>query len=648
MSIKKVIDQVVNLGYLLFTDMMISPLKTFTKETKELYYQNKLKAIAVILTVFLLFFGSCLVSYKLFIERSFGQSIGNQSNSRNATLPIQTPSNPTPSNPTPLIPNSKNLGAIGGVVINGSDSQVSDGKERAAAMYLDTYVNFLSYVGDFFEDYISTTVDPLGHATANSTEISFEPVVNKNSKLQFASSDNSGIFYSAYRYASIILGVVTPILVLLVIITGLQILMARSNHVSFEKLTQKLTRIAITVVLILVGMPLLLTSSVMVTNLFNRLILNSTSSTGSCPTLNGADPTFSNISSNSSSKKDLKCYLQKITEQIRKQTIPGNDNQPKEITFEGWDLGNIIKVQSQNFWGFFQIAPLVLLTAFMLILLFVIFIQFVIRYLQIYFLFAIYPIVAVMWYNHSTAKYFSEYWKQLVTLLIQQPVFLLCFVIFGDISINLLSDIANPAKASSLLIFAIYLVFLATVPQALTARIFGDVFAYQSGQDFSDKVNYVGHKTQAGFDTFRQKTKELTSAGIRNSPRAVKVGASIVGGGAKKAGGFVKSEWNKSQAKMEGSNTKSAPQTSSAGAFTPVSSNNIINSNSPNISGARDTSVSPEVNTKAKKSKLSTKDDQTSSIANSNFNANTNNASNPDQNNPNSGYSNVQVLPASK
>jgi hypothetical protein len=470
MSIKESVNKVTNLVYQLGKEAVIEPIMEFCKTLKLTFAINKLKAVIILLTVFFILSISCFLSYKVFIERNLG------SNSTSQTQLINL--------------NNSNANGIGGV-INGKDSQPDDGKERALDMYLQSYNGFFNYIGDFFEDYISSTVDPLGHSTTDSSGISFEPVINKNSKIKFASG--SDVFYSAYRYASILIGIMAPILVLMVVITGLQVLMSKDNHYTFEKLTQKLSRICITAALIFVGMPLLLTSSIMTTNLLNKLILSSGGAT--CPVEVGQPV---------STKKDLKCFIDTISKRIRNREIISevkvDGNIPKTVEIDGWDVGSMLKVQGQNFWGFLQIAPIIILTLFMLILLFIVFIQFVIRYLQIYFLFAIYPIVAVMWYNQSTSKYFSEYWKQLVTLLIQQPVFLLCFVIFGDISLVLMQNLSP----SNMLIFSIYLVFLVTVPQALTARIFGDVFAYQVGQDFSDKANVVGNTMQTGFNSVRR------------------------------------------------------------------------------------------------------------------------------------------------
>lgn len=495
MSIKSTVDEIIDLTYQLGTDLVIEPTLEFCRLWKLTYLKDKLTALFVLCTVCFVLILSCFLSYKFFIERS-------------STFTSEVTSGARYTSPKNLLKDPNLSSGMGGVVINGKDSLPQDGKERAVDMYLQSYNGFFEYIGDFFQDYIANTVDPLGHSLTDSSGISFEPVVNKNSKIQF--STGATTFYSAYRYASIFIGIVSPILVLMVVLTGLQVLMTSDNYYSFEKLGQKLTRIAVTVLLIFIGMPLILTGSVMTTNLLNQLILSSGKVT--CPST--TEPVTAGSTTN---QQGLTCFVQNITQSIKDREIQQADNQPKTVEIDGWDIGTMLKVQGQNFWGFLQILPIILITMFMLILLFVIFIQFVIRYLQIYFLYAIYPIVAVMWYNQSTSKYFSEYWKQLVTLLIQQPVFLLCFVIFGDISQALLQDL----QPSNILLFSIYLVFLVSVPQALTARIFGDVFAYQSGQDFSDKMNYAQNKAQSSFTAVKQGGQRLIGSGLKSAPTAV-------------------------------------------------------------------------------------------------------------------------------
>lgn len=218
MSIKETIDETVNLGYLLGNNLVLEPIKTFSSQIKLLYVKDKFKAVIILFTVFIIFGLSCFLSYKVFIERNLGENIAPQSQTFQSGL--------------------DNFRAIGGDSISGKDSTPEDGKERATSMYLESYKGFFDYIGDFFEDYISNTADPLGHATTDNSGISFEPIVNKNSKVKFASS---AIFYSAYRYASILIGIVAPILILMVVITGIEVLISQNNHNTFGKLRSKET-----------------------------------------------------------------------------------------------------------------------------------------------------------------------------------------------------------------------------------------------------------------------------------------------------------------------------------------------------------------------------------------------------------------------
>jgi hypothetical protein len=455
MKVKNTINQSFDAIGKLFREGIFPPIQEFAVDIKKLYLKDKISALVIVMAVFFIVLSSFFISYKFFIEGSFGSLNQSSQISQFASLDSRL-----------------NLDkAIGGNITPSSDTP-EEGRKRAVSNYLDVYNKFFEYLGDFFNDYIGVTQDPLGHSTVSGGSVDFNPIVNKNNKLTFESG--SSIFYSAYRYASILLTVVVPILVLLVIIKGFKILISSNNSHEYASLYSSLGRLMTTIILITVGTPLLLTGSVITTNLLNTTILKLSSAI--CPS-----------GTTGASKTDLKCFVLGVSNNLK--TANGT---PENVVIEGWDILGWAKTQSFTFVGFLQSIPVILVTLIMLFLLVVILIQFILRYLQLYFLFCIYPIVTVFWYNESTSKYYSEYWKQIITLLIQQPVFLLCFVIFGDLSLSLLNGSPIVAfKPENLLIFTIYLAFLATGPQALSARIFGDFSAFASGQNFSDKINFA-------------------------------------------------------------------------------------------------------------------------------------------------------------
>jgi fumarate reductase subunit D len=444
MSFKSNLDSHIKTVYSGFGGAVIAPVLEFSKSWVEIFKQNRRNAVLIVLGLILLFAFSCFLSFKILIEPYYG----------NTTIE----SVPYSSNI------SSNYRSIGGISVD--QDNADQGKRRAVDTYLTTYSSIFEYVGDFFNDYVGVTVDPSGHSKYAGGSVEFIPTVSPSDKLTFSTEN---FLYSTARYSGILLAIVAPVLVLLVVITGIQILMNQSNHNLFAQLTSKMTRLVMSGAMIFIITPLLLTSSVMVTNLLNGTILS----------------TGAKACGWESNQTDLKCFFKETVDSIKLSQGGG-----QQVDIAGWDIVGWAKVQTNNFTGFFAIIPLVIITLIMVILLFVVLIQFVVRYLQLYFLFIIYPIVSVFWFSKDTTRYYGEYWKQIITLLLQQPVFLLCFVIFADMSTALIADITKPAN---LLIFTIFLGFLATVPATLTARIFGDVWAMGENLSNSSNQNFIAN-----------------------------------------------------------------------------------------------------------------------------------------------------------
>jgi hypothetical protein len=146
--------------------------------------------------------------------------------------------------------------------------------------------------------------------------------------------------------------------------------------------------------------------------------------------------------------------------------------------------------------------------------------------LNLYFLFAIYPIVTVFWFNQGTSKFYSEYWKQIITLLIQQPVFLFCFAIFVDMTIGISTNLSS---LPNLLIYAVFLGFMTVVPPTLSARIFGDAFAMADHLGFVQSKNYIGQKVQNYKGIATNLAERGTKSTLKNTP--VIAGKAAIGTG---------------------------------------------------------------------------------------------------------------------
>jgi hypothetical protein len=167
---------------------------------------------------------------------------------------------------------------------------------------------------------------------------------------------------------------------------------------------------------------------------------------------------------------DITCQLKTITRKIQNTT-----GDPSPVTVPSFDTLSLLSTQVNTVSGWLQILPYIVITTIMLVLCFLILIQFVTRYLTLYLLFVLYPVAAVFWFHDATANYYRSYWKQVITFLIYQPIFLITLAIFTDLSQGLASDFTS---LPNLLIFTIFLAFLTTVPGSIASRIFADAYAF--------------------------------------------------------------------------------------------------------------------------------------------------------------------------
>jgi TrbL/VirB6 plasmid conjugal transfer protein len=263
------------------------------------------------------------------------------------------------------------------------------------------------------------------------------------------------------KYSSLLSTFAGGVVIILIVLAGFKI-MTSDNSKTISWVMSTFNNLCIALILLVGVAPVLLSGSVIATNLINSQIMSISS--GDCI---GSSGKIKN-SQNQDVPAPLSygtCSLNKILDNLSK------DNQVVEI--DSWDLGGYIMRFVYIATGYVTSIPQLLLGIIMLILLLVILIQFIARYISLYFLFAIYPIVVVFWAFNGTQHIVRNYVKQIITLLIHQPFFLFGFVILSDLAKNMGSgfDIAN------ILLYIIFLGALSSMPGALAARIFGDVWA---------------------------------------------------------------------------------------------------------------------------------------------------------------------------
>jgi TrbL/VirB6 plasmid conjugal transfer protein len=448
---------------------------------QQLFSQSILKGILGIAICLILFGGSVYLNYRWLYQGQGDavslstQNIGGQENQVevNRIDIISTETTNANHKSSSILPPG-----VGGT---GNNTEI-EGENQAFQNVKDLIANFTKPLSSSFDSFVFTTVDPTGFSEIQSDKsIQFEPSIASDKKLKIGSGS---YLFSSMKYSSLFIGIAGGILLLLVVLSGYQI-MSNENGEILGEVMIRMKRIFVAGLLLFGLAPFLLSMSVVATQLVNQQIIGTSSS--DC-TINGANLplTYSD------------CVLNRITSKFR--DIPAN------VVIDGWDLGGYINRFIYIFTGYFKNIPSVLLLLVILILLFIILIQFVVRYINLYFLFAFYPIVVVFWAFSSTQNYCKEYVKQIVTLLLHQPFFILAFMIFADISAGLVNT-SGGFELPNLLLYTIFLGALTTMPSMVASRIFGDVSAAFDHARQSRRHNLPGRTVAAvgnyGSDTVR-------------------------------------------------------------------------------------------------------------------------------------------------
>lgn len=298
-----------------------------------------------------------------------------------------------------------------------------------------TITDILSeFVWPIFEDYIGNTADPTGKSACIKGENLICTFNNNDSEIRFAKSDTK--LTSAQKFSNDLLLLIGPIFVLLCIIQGFNYI-TNDNR---EEIKSLLKRLVLSLVLLIIT-PYLLSFSIVGINLLTNAIL-----------------TNSSISSS--------------LNEVVKSIIDGYYNNPATKALMN---GNILEFFLQG-GAVSQIITFLILTipfGLVIILLIYICFQFIIRFLNLYFLTAVYPFTVVFCAHSKTQHIVSSYFKQWTTFIIQQPVFILGF----KVVIDMLNQLKEKGENSLqyLIIFLGILLFLASI-NIFSARIWGDVY----------------------------------------------------------------------------------------------------------------------------------------------------------------------------
>jgi hypothetical protein len=456
---------------------------------QQLFSQSLVKGILAVAVCLILFGGSVYLNYRWLYgsqssESSFStQTKGEQSNQTELhNLDLLLPETPNA--------NAKAISSLpAGVGGTGNNTEI-EGKNQAFSNYNFVVKSLISPLYSTFDSFVFTTVDPTGFSEIQSDKsIQFEPSISTDKKLKIGSGS---YLFSSMKYSSLFFGIAGGILLLLVVLSGYQI-MTNENGEILGEVVIRMKRIFVAGLLLFGLAPFLLSMSTVATQLVNQQIVKIQS--GDC--VGSTVPAIlPEVGTRNLSYSE--CIFNRVTGAFNK--VPGI------VEIDGWDLGGYINRFIYIASGYFTSIPDLILVLIILILLFVILIQFVVRYINIYFLFAFYPIVVVFWAFSSTQNYCKEYVKQIATLLLHQPFFILAFMIFADISAGLVNTTGG-FELPNLLLYTIFLGALTAMPSMVASRIFGDVSAAIDHARHSRRRNLPGRTVAAvgnyGNDTVR-------------------------------------------------------------------------------------------------------------------------------------------------
>ena len=288
---------------------------------------------------------------------------------------------------------------------------------------VDVITKLLSdFVWPIFEDYIGNTPDPTGKSYCYSATDKTCTFSNGNDEIQFSKTDTT--MTSAQQYSATLMMIIGPIFVLLCVIQGFNII-TNENHEDIKKLFK---RFIISLILLILT-PYLLSFSVILVNLLTNAIM-----------------------SNESISSSLNSVVGSIITGV-------SQNEAAKALIEGNILVYFLKGRALS--QMFTFLCIAIPFGLVLLLLIYICFQFIIRFLNLYFLTAVYPFVIIFNVNPKTQSIVNTYFKQWTTFIIQQPVFMLGF----KIVIDMLSQLTNKGGNSLqyLIIFIGILLFLASI-----------------------------------------------------------------------------------------------------------------------------------------------------------------------------------------
>ena len=297
-------------------------------------------------------------------------------------------------------------------------------EENNITSFKDSYKKVLETFDPIFLGFISKTPD----VTGKSQEFLGGSIFNVLSYSDVVLSDG-GRIDSSIKYSSKLMIIVIPAISLLLSIYVFTELLKEGD--SKLPIYQVMIRVVKTIVLLIVT-PHILSLSIQGANLFSKFVMN-----------NGGILDF------------LKNFIDQIS------SDPSPDNFLSNLFFGG-----------TSFFGFIQSLPVLIPIMIIVILFIFLAFQFIIRFVQMYFLACIYPLAILFEVHPKMGSVSKNYWKTWISLLIHQPFFILGYVLVQEMLLQMLKS--GPSLVQ-IIMFVGLLLFLSGI-NVLVSKIFGDVF----------------------------------------------------------------------------------------------------------------------------------------------------------------------------
>lgn len=171
-----------------------------------------------------------------------------------------------------------------------------------------------------------------------------------------------------------------------------------------------------------------------------------------------AEVDLSNIEVDTSDNEDVSDWIKDIFDWGSKESV---QQMPEEFQ------------KQLSVLGYVQAMPYMIPIALMFLFFLFIAFQFIIRFVSLYFLTVIYPLIIPFYLHRGSRQMVQSFFKVWITTLVHQPAFILGYVLIANL---LKSIVTEGATFNSLLIFVGFLIFLTGI-NVFMGRIVGDAWS---------------------------------------------------------------------------------------------------------------------------------------------------------------------------